>query len=108
MLKYPKFNTQGSDFNYDVKGTKLSFGDIIALAGDFFYHWKFGPCAPSISNDWDSSPKISLEVAADNVNLLRTDWEGFLKCTLEIIDEQRNETLEASSKGMDVAQVSTD
>ncbi|CAG9938115.1 unnamed protein product [Clonostachys rosea f. rosea IK726] len=41
----------GSDFNYEVKEWKLTFGDIIALASDFYSRWQLDGCIPSISDD---------------------------------------------------------
>lgn len=88
-----------------MKNIRLSFGDIIALAADYFYHWKLGPCYPSISDDWDRNPSRSREIAADSVNLLRTDWEGFLYDVLKGIHDQGNKVSNAVGKGEDVAQV---
>ncbi len=91
-----------------MKGIPLSFGDVIALAADYFYHWKLGPCYPSISDDWDRNPSRSREIAADSVNLLRTDWEGFLEKVLRGIHDQENKVSNAVGKGQDVAQVYKD
>lgn len=105
LLKYPKKSVSGSNFNYPVKDTTLSFGDIIALAADFYYRWQVGDCMPSISDDWDSDPTRSLAVAAENVNLLRTDSPGILSCVRPLINQQGAEIREANSRGQDMAQV---
>lgn len=88
-----------------MKDFKLSFGDIIALAADFYYRWRVGDCQPSISNDWDSDPSRSLNIAAENVNLLRTDSPELMGCVRPLIQQQGEETKDAYSRGQDIAQV---
>lgn len=108
VLNFPNSKVRGSELGYVVKNTRLSFGEIIALAADYFYHWKIGPCYPSISDDWDSNPTRSREIAADSVNLLQTDWEGFLEDVLAGIHEQGNIVKKAAVQGKDTAQVYKD
>ncbi|KAF5568019.1 phosphatidylcholine-hydrolyzing phospholipase c [Fusarium phyllophilum] len=94
----------GSDFDYKVKDSKLTFGDIIALTGDFYYRWHLDRCHPSISEDWDSNPSRSLDIAAENVNLLQNDKPGILKCVAPLIRAQAAQTKDAQSRGQDIAQ----
>ena len=108
VLTYPTSNINGSHFSYNVKGTRLSFGDIVALAGDYFFHWNpSATCAPTISQYWDTSPETSIALANETVNLLRTDWRDFLSCVLTGIHDQGKEIGDARSRGKDIAQVST-
>ncbi|CAH0016129.1 unnamed protein product [Clonostachys rhizophaga] len=93
-----------SDFNYEIKDWKLTFGDVIALAGDFYSRWQLDGCIPSISDDWDSDPEKSLGIAAENVNLLRTDSPGILKCVQSLIQEQGEYVKQAAADGRDIAQ----
>ncbi|KAI9170786.1 hypothetical protein HJFPF1_00259 [Paramyrothecium foliicola] len=104
LLKYSNSTVSGSNFNYEVKDSILSFGDIIALAADFYYRWRVGECHPSISDDWDINPSRSLDIAAENVNLLRTDSPDILNCVRPLIQQQRAETKDARSRGQDIAQ----
>ncbi|KAK7226255.1 hypothetical protein V2G26_014258 [Clonostachys chloroleuca] len=104
LLKYPISSVLGSDFNYEVKDWKLTFGDFIALAGDFYSRWQLDGCIPSISDDWDSDPEKSLAIAAKNVNLLRTDSPDSLKCVGPLIQEQGEYVKQAAMDGRDIAQ----
>jgi hypothetical protein len=105
LLRLPANVVKGSDFDFQVNNHNLSFGNIIALAGDFYYHWHYGACKPSISDDWTTNPEKSLEVAASNVELLRTDSPNLLECFLPIIESQGQVTRDAQSRGQDIAQV---
>ena len=104
-LQYPSQNVSGSKFGYSVKGTAVSFGTIIALAGDYYYDWNDYSCHETISDSWDSNKKKSIETAKANVHLLSSDNGTILHCLLELIEEQKNIASAALKSGKDPVQV---
>ena len=105
LLKYPNTNVSGLHFDFEVKRRLLSFGKIVALAGDFFAHWKLTSCHESISDHWDSDPKHSIDLAKDNANLLRRDWEDFLGCVMDLMKQEGDTVRKEFRNGRDAAQV---
>ena len=104
-LQYQNKRVKGSDFGYDVGIQSLSFGTIIALAGDFYSEWEIDHCPESISDYWDSDRTRSIETAKRNADLLRGDKPNTLHCLLPLIKEQKDIALKALHDGSDPAQV---
>ncbi|KAG8531944.1 uncharacterized protein KY384_003580 [Bacidia gigantensis] len=107
-LTYSNRTISGSSFDYVVNNHSLSFGNIILLAGDFFFHWHATYCAESISDSWDFNQTRSIEVAKDNANLLRLDSSDLISCILPLVEEQGNVTATAMQHGQDPAQIYQD
>lgn len=95
----------GTDFAYRVNGQDLSFGDIIALSGDYFFHWHYTYCAESISDYWNTNRERSIKTGIKNAKTLKTDYRGYLKCVLSHIKVQATSIRKTVQEGKDAAQV---
>jgi hypothetical protein len=107
-LYYDSVNITGADFNYSVSGTniQLSYGLVIALAGDFYANWTTSSgCAVQISDFWKTNQSAAVESVVEMSGWLATNKWNYLPCILRYMKEQRKNVLDAVKNGMDPAQV---
>lgn len=86
-------------------GLTLSFGQIVALAGDFYGNCKTIGDAEQISDQWQTNPEASIQRFMSNSDLLNNDTRGYLQAVVEIMLRQEAEVATAIQNGQDVAQV---
>ena len=121
---------QGSHFGYLAghkhdKGHRfvLSFGDVIALAGDYYGNWgckdiSCTACNEQISDNYDKDPSRSITLfkkisaaLSDNINILEfpmigeVKGPGYLRCALHLMAAERKDVEAAREAGQDVSQV---
>ncbi|KAB2569534.1 hypothetical protein DBV05_g11793 [Lasiodiplodia theobromae] len=107
LLRLPTGNIDGKDFSYQVgkKNIKLSYGQIVSLAGDFYGNCKYLGDAEQISDKWDGDPDASIARFVKNADLLQLDKAGYLKDVIRIMEDQEKEVKQALKDGKDIAQV---
>ena len=107
-LYYVDGNVSGLDFGYQAGSQTLSFGYIVALAGDFYANYKFMSrgCVEQISDSWTSQPEQSIKLFQTIAKSLSSDSDGYLKCIVTAMAAQEKDVQDGISKGKDPAQVS--
>lgn len=96
----------GRDFNYRAGSSNLTYGDIVALGGDFYANWSYtGDCPEQISDKWYSNKTASVEQFLSDAKALATDAGGYLRCILSTMRSQENEVQTGIRNGEDPAQV---
>lgn len=94
----------GKDFNFG--GFKLSFGRIIALAGDFFAHYTVGlGDIDQLSDNWYIYPERSVKLAEDLAEHFFTEGK-YLGRLNELLEEQGEKLQCAIKEGLDIAHAS--
>lgn len=107
LLSHPNGDVMGGSFDYEVgSGINLSYGQIVALAGDFYGNCQTVGDAEQISDQWDINTRASIDRFLANASLLEQDTRGYLKAVLDIMAEEEREILQMLDKGRDAAQVS--
>ncbi|CAL1694606.1 unnamed protein product [Somion occarium] len=105
-LYYDSGNIPGVEFNFAIGSQSLSYGLVVALAGDFYANWKLGTGdVEQISDSWDTNPEHSIDLAMKIVNTLLNDDGGYLACILKAMADQEKEVLDGLASGQDPAQV---
>ena len=86
----------------------LSFGDIVALAGDFYANWQTigAQCQPQISDNYDTNPAASIAIFQKVADGLAGDSSSVLPCILQTMQAQALAVQTAIASGQDPAQVS--
>lgn len=110
VLRFPDGNISGAEFKYAGGAgfpdkMTLSFGQIIALAGDFYGNCKRLGDAEQISDKWYSDPEASIQRFLSNTDLLNKNTKGYLHAVVKIMEKQEADIREVIHKGQDVAQV---
>jgi len=113
-LQYPNFDVPGTQFGYNVRNEYyLSYGDIVALAGDYYGNWQLSGCAEQISDNYDTDPNKSIAVFNMISTWLQEDrgayWpitSRYLGCVLGYMQAEFSEVETAIIQGQDPAQVS--
>jgi len=105
-LRYNNEAIPGSKFTYPVNNLNLSFGDVLALAGDYFAKYDYTSCATSISTAWNESLESGIKVGLENAQLLQNSTDSLASCVLDHMKDMRNATLTGLKNGKDPAQVS--
>ncbi|RSL48466.1 hypothetical protein CEP54_012909 [Fusarium duplospermum] len=108
VLKYVDGDVSGADFSYAGPGFRnglvLSFGQIVALAGDFYGNCQLIGDAEQISDQWHTNPEASIQRFLSNSELLNKDTRGYLNEVVDIMSQQERDVATAIQKGQDVAQ----
>ena len=106
-LKYDSGSVKGKDFKFAVGRNILSFGLVVALAGDFYANYSRLPHVEveQISDNWATDPESSIRLALSLAKSLSTDAEGYLGPVLTLIGDQKTEVDAGIKAGRDVAQV---
>ena len=60
-MNYPDYRLSGRDFDFKLGTHSLSYGLIVALAGDYFGNWKLRGCPPQISDGYDEDTNASVQ-----------------------------------------------
>lgn len=95
----------GSDFSFDIKGSKLSFGEIVSLAGDYFGAWDISQCPKQICDGYQSNPSSSVKRFEEIASLMRNEQAKDLECIQNALREMRGEFCPQVSAGRDPVQV---
>jgi len=99
----------GEDFNFEANQNKLSFGQIVALSGDFYGNYTVGlGDVDQLSDNWYIQPARSVELAYLLVVKLVNDEGGYLGPLIKLMEEQKEkkEKLDVSNDAQDSAEVS--
>ena len=75
----------GLDFEYQAGSQMLSFGYIVALAGDFYANYKFWSkgCVEQVSDSWTSDHERSIKLFLEISKSLSSDSDGYLEFIVE-------------------------
>ncbi|KAI0490237.1 hypothetical protein F4859DRAFT_520057 [Xylaria cf. heliscus] len=95
ILTFSDGSISGANFNYAGPGfpnnLTISFGQIIALAGDFYGNCQLIGDAEQISDQWHTNPEASIKRFLSNTDLLNKDSRGYLQAILKIMLSQEAE-----------------
>ncbi|KAJ6528628.1 hypothetical protein DFH09DRAFT_1371197 [Mycena vulgaris] len=110
MLQFDGGKTvSGKDFAYPAGAQgehPLSYGLVVALAGDFYGKVKATPGdREQLSDRWDTDRESSIVLAFKLAKSLSTDKKGYLVRVLKTMAEERTQVLAGIAKGQDVAQI---
>ncbi|KAJ7922002.1 hypothetical protein B0H13DRAFT_2413373 [Mycena leptocephala] len=90
----------------DEGNKTLTYGLIIALAGDFYGNYTSSSGdVEQISDNWDTYPDASIALGIEVAKTLSGDTEGYLSGILNTMTNEENEVLDGIQKGQDVAQI---
>jgi hypothetical protein len=110
LLPFSDGDVSGDQFNYAGPGLPdyltLSFGQIVALGGDFYGNCQLVGDAEQISDKWPTNPEASIQRFMSNTDLLNNDTKKYLRKVVNIMLEQEAEIEAAIQNGQDVARVS--
>ncbi|KAJ7766472.1 hypothetical protein DFH07DRAFT_955203 [Mycena maculata] len=100
----------GSQFAYKAGAQgeyTLSYGLIVALAGDFYGNYTAGPGdAEQLSDNWDDdNPQKSVKLAFELAESLSADKEQYLGAVMSTMKKEWKEVIDGMRNGMDVAQI---
>jgi hypothetical protein len=96
----------GKDFGYTVGTHSLSYGQIVALAGDFYANWSASPGdVEQISDNWDTNPEQSIALALKNAQLLSSNEGGYIDCILSTMTAEDKDVQDGLKASKDPAQV---
>ena len=105
-LKYDNGTITGANFQYKADNLPLSFGRILALAGDFYANWKYlYPCRRQVSDRYDLYPESCILTFMNITDKLKNDTEGFLRCVLNKMAKEIRMIDRARRNHEDFAQV---
>lgn len=106
-LLYDSGNISGADFNYTIGSQSLSYGLIVALAGDYYANYSVIEPGDQeqISDHWDDDPERSITLATKIMNTLLNDDGGYLASILKTMAEQEQIVRDGIAAGKDPAQV---
>jgi hypothetical protein len=105
ILTYSDKKVAGILFNYNADGQILSYGKIVALAGDYYGNYSWFRDAEQISDKWDSNRQSSLDLAKNNAGLLSSNKERWLKTLVDYMEVEATDVKNAMKAGKDPAQV---
>jgi len=95
VLKFSDSDISGADFNYTGPGFQddlvLSFGQIVALTGDFYGNCQFPGDAEQISDQWNTNPEASIRRFLSNSEQLNQDTKGYLNRVVSLMLQQEQE-----------------
>ncbi|MCJ1385455.1 hypothetical protein MMC17_008578 [Xylographa soralifera] len=94
----------GRDLQYPAGGQKLSFGEVIALAGDYFYQSQLGDCVEAVSDQYEYNPEHSIGVFHGHADTLRKAKPEILTCVKKGIAGIQQDVRAAVGKGQDPVQ----
>ncbi|KAJ7153772.1 hypothetical protein C8R46DRAFT_912225 [Mycena filopes] len=97
---------QGDTFQYRIGASTVTYGLIVALAGDFYgnYTHLVGD-VEQISDKWVSNPESSIALGVKLAETLSNDTEKYLAYVLQTMKKEEDEVRTRIAKGEDVAQV---
>lgn len=82
----------------------MSYGLIVALAGDFFGDWQLVGCPKSTSDGWDEDPESSISRFVETARSMIDVKPDLLQCLLSALNNLENQLCDAVSDGQDPAQ----
>ena len=81
MLRYDDKNISGRQFQYMAKNVSLDFGQVVALAGDFYANWRRGGGDDTqISDLYVSKREESITLFTQIAKSLSDDVDDYLLC----------------------------
>lgn len=109
-LKFPDKEILGKDFAFKIPSwwfweKKVSLGNIVALAGDFYANWNFLGDAEQISDKWDKDQEASIALFKTVAWKLAYDTPGYLSAVLKVMASQMDAIKKAVEEDKDPAQV---
>jgi hypothetical protein len=93
----------GGDFNFSVGKKSLSYGQIVALAGDFFGSWQWVDCSAQTSDGYDTDPQASVQ-RFKKIALSMLDKRDELECIARTVQDMSQQVCNAIGDGEDVVQ----
>ncbi|KAJ6536989.1 hypothetical protein B0H19DRAFT_1182297 [Mycena capillaripes] len=106
-LKFDTDTILGKDFKFKVGKSTLTYGLIVALAGDFYGNYTALPGdVEQISDNWDTNPHSSIAIGLKVAKWLSDDTEGYLAAVLTTMNKEKGEVFDRLKNGAeDVAQL---
>ena len=83
----------------------MSYGMVVALAGDYFGDWTLIGCPPSISDGWDNDPESSISRFEKMAWSMTEAAPELVHCLLAALGNLDNQLCEAYIEGQDPAQI---
>lgn len=109
ILRYEDKNISGRSFGYQVDSVPLGFGDVVALAGDFYANWHYSTGDDTqISDLYVSHPEESITLFTQIAGNLTYNVGGNLRCVLlAMLLFESLKIVYGMIEGKDVAQVTS-
>ena len=104
-LRFDDGDKFGCNFSYPTKASRpgLFFGEIIALAGDFYANWHIttSDYDEQLSDYYDKSLEKSIGLFKDLAGYLTDGVGGFLDSVLGLMGKEKNQILAVQTLGRD-------
>ncbi|KAJ7878126.1 hypothetical protein B0H14DRAFT_1655844 [Mycena olivaceomarginata] len=98
----------GKKWEYKVEKETLTYGLIVALAGDFYGNYRTAGDVEQISDNWDSARDRSIALGIALAKTLSGDTAKYLSPVLTTMGKERDEIRTGMEKGKYVAQIYND